>query len=377
MELQEYIANNQSYIQDFKDLGLKVHKNKSLSLVKYHYDKPPDPSDPDFAWKRYCRGAVIDTETHRVVCLPPAKAQEITGPSELPDDGDGETEYQALIDGTMINVFHHGGEWVLSTRSEIGGRNKWLPGDNGEKLSFRDMFYECISQSREEALAELNPALSYSFVMRHRANRNVSPIYQNEVYLVEVYSYGDTIRRVPLSEYPKDLFPLNESTDDREAFMSYHDNENVPPLPYHCKGYTVKMGSTSSSKRYKKMNPLFTRVQEMKGQTNNPFLNYIILRQSGNLKEYLKYFPESQLHYNEYRDKIHTLSNALYTMYKNTHVYKSDEIKDIPYYLRPLVYDIHGIYLRTKEPTTWLHIKEYIHNLEPKKLMFALNYMVK
>ena len=367
MELQEYIEENQSYIQDFKDLGLKVHKHRNLSLVKYHYDKPPDPTDPDFAWKRYCRGAVIDTETHRVVCLPPPKAVDI--PIQF-DSTTASTEYQALIDGTMINVFHHGGTWQISTRSEIGGRNKWLPGDNGTKLSFRDMFYECLPV---ESIEELDPELSYSFVMRHRYNRNVSPIYQNEAYLVEVYSYGDTIRRLPHSEYPTDKYLLNESTSDRETFLSYHDNENVPPLPYHCKGYTVKMGTA----RYKKVNPMFRRVQAMKGQTNNPFLNYIILRSSGDLKEYLTYFPESQLNYNEYRDKIHKLSNDLYTTYKNTHIYKSYEIKDIPYYIKPLIYDIHGIYLKTKVPTTWLHIKEYIYNLDPKKLMFAINYMEK
>ena len=368
MELQEYIANNPDYLQIFKECGLKVHKHKNLSLVKYHYDTPPDPAEADFAWKRYCRGAIIDTETHRIVCLPPPKAKEVQSQSGLPESSNA-TEYQALIDGTMINVFHHGGEWLLSTRSEIGGRNKWLPGDNGEKISFRDMFFECLSP---ESLEELDPECSYSFVMRHRSNRNVSPIYQNEAYLVEMYSYGDTIQRLPHSAYPEGVL-LNESVSNRETFMSYHENENVPPLPYHCKGYTVKIGM----KRYKRVNPMFNRVQDMKGQTNNPCLNYITLRQSGNLKEYLQYFPEAQLQFNGYRDNIHKLSNNLYTTYKNTHIYKSDEIKEIPYYLKPLIYDIHGIYLRTKQPTTWFDIKDYIYNLEPKKLMFALNYMAK
>jgi hypothetical protein len=371
MDLQEYIENNSDYLSKFKEHGLKVQKDKNLSLVKYHYDKPP-AVDSDFSWKRYCRGAVIDTDTHRVVCVPPAKAHEVRTKSEVPESPESseDTEYQVLIDGTMINVFHHGGKWRISTRSEIGGRNKWLPGDNGEKLSFRDMFFECLSP---ESVAELDPKLSYSFVMRHRSNRNVSPVYQNEAYLVEVYSYGDTIQRVPHSEYPRDVVLLNESVTDRETFMGYHENEKVPPMPYHCKGYTVKIGS----KRYKRVNPMFKRVQHMKGQTNNPCLNYIILRQSGNLKEYIQYFPEDQSQFNEYRDKIHTLSNDLYTTYKNTHIYKTDEIKDIPYYMKPLVYELHGIYLRTKQPTTWFDIKDYIYTMPPKKLMFSLNYMGK
>ena len=42
-----------------------------------------------------------------------------------------------LIDGTMINVFYKD-EWIISTRSEIGGYNKWT-----NKKSFRKLFEEC------------------------------------------------------------------------------------------------------------------------------------------------------------------------------------------------------------------------------------------
>ena len=360
MDLQEYIANNHDYIQQFKDHGLKVKKNKNLIIVKYHYDNPP--TDEGTSWKRYCRGVIIDTEKNRIVCLPPPKAIGIQSKSELPEYS-GTIEYQTLIDGTMINLFHHGGEWIVSTRSEIGGNNKWLPGEHSKKPSFKDMFFECVDKN---ALSELNQECSYSFVMRHRTNRNVSPIYQNEAYLVEIYSYGDTIRRLPRSEYPEIPILINDSETDRDKFMDYHENESIP---YHYKGYTVKMGDH----RYKKINPMFTKVQDMKGQTNNPFLNYISLRQSGDLKEYLRYYPENQLQFNGYRDKIHKLSNDLYTNYKNTHIHKTNE--NIPYHLKPLVYEIHGNYLRTKQPTTWYDIKNYIHKLPPKKLMFAINYM--
>ena len=74
------------------------------------------------------------------------------------------------------------------------------------------------------------------------------------------------------------------------------------------------------------------------------------------------------------RDKIHNLSNELYSTYKNVFIHKNTDKKDIPYHLNPLIYDIHKLYLKDKQPTTWEDIKNYIHNLPPKKLMFALNY---
>ena len=374
MDLQEHILQNTDYIQDFKDQGLRVRKYKKLIIVKYPYDNPPDPSDESFSWKRYCRGAVIDTETNTIICLPPPKATEIESHTEIPEIPDSfvyneseisdDTEYQVLIDGTMINLFYHDGEWLISTRSEIGGYNKWLPGEDSKKTSFKDMFYECLGK---DMLSELNPEHSYSFVMRHKDNRNVSPIHQNEAYLIDIYSYDTSIRRLSRSEYPEIKLLLNESITDSKVFTQHHENDQ--PLPYHCKGYTTTRGTY----RYNKINPLFTYVQEMKGQTNNPFLNYISLRQSRKLNEYLKYYPEHRLPFNTSRDKIHKLSNDLYTTYKNKHIYKT--IEDIPYHLKPFVYEIHGTYLRTKQPTTWYDIKDYIHNLPPKKLMFSLNYM--
>ena len=102
--------------------------------------------------------------------------------------------YEHLIDGTMINLFYANDEWIISTRSEIGGYNKW-----NNKKSFRQMFDECSQLDYET----LDKTMSYSFVMRHTENRNISPIHQNELFLVEVYEYKDNIiRRLSKSEYP-------------------------------------------------------------------------------------------------------------------------------------------------------------------------------
>ena len=52
---------------------------------------------------------------------------------------------------------------------------------------------------------------------------------------------------------------------------------------------------------------------------------------------------------------------------------KQIEKKDIPFALNPLIYDVHGIYLKEKQGISWERIKQYIHEIEPKKLCFALN----
>ena len=62
----------------------------------------------------------------------------------------------------MINLFYHQNEWLVSTRSEIGGYNKW----NNKKSFVLTMFDECSKLDYEL----LNKNMSYSFVMKHVEN---------------------------------------------------------------------------------------------------------------------------------------------------------------------------------------------------------------
>ena len=357
MELQNFINSHPNYISEFKKSSFKVRSFKDLKIVSHAYDQVPDFSSEEDRWKMFCRGAVINSE-HKIVCLPPAKSIEILNGKALPDLS-GE-EYESLIDGTMINLFFHGDQWLISSRSEIGGYNKW-----NNKKSFRQLFDDCANTLDYDTL---DKNCSYSFVLRHVENRNVSPIKQNDLHLVEMYRFtNDTIERLAKSEYPVNGYKINTSYNDRDEFMKMYSE---PVIPYQCKGFTIKCGSM----RYKWINPYFTEVKNLKINMNNHCLNYIELRRNGNLKKYLRYFPEHQHLFDGYREKIHELSNELYTIYKNVFIYKTADKKDIVYHLRPLVHDIHRNYLETKQPTTWTDIKQYIHSIPSKKLMFALNY---
>ena len=368
MDLQAFITNHTDYLSQFRKRNLHVYKKHPYILVKYKYTNPPLPDDPEFSWKRYCRGAVINTETNRVVCLPPPKAVEITSVSELPETTD-EVEYSVLVDGTMVNVFWSGTEWMICTRGEIGGYNRWLPGNTGNRKSFRQMFEEC--GMTKEVLDTLPKQYSYSFLMRHKENRNVSPIKMNQAILVEAYQYEDTIKRLNTDDYVSEKITVSYVPSNSQPISCFGENVVIPT--YKCKGYTVKYKHS----RYKYINPAFAHVKRLKdlGDSNNPYLNYLQIRQSGRLKEYLKYFPENVVDFTHYRDKIHSLTNDLYTNYKNVNVTKTKDKKEVPFHLKPFVYEIHGKYLETKQPTTWNDVKDYIYHLPPKRLMFALNRM--
>ena len=354
MELQNYINSHPSYISDFRKLGFKVNSFKQLKIISYPYDNPPDGSE---LWKMFLKGAVV-SPNNKILCLGPVKATDL-GPDPIEPTLNGQITYEHLIDGTMINLFHYNDEWLISTRSEIGGYNKWA-----NKKSFKQMFDECSKLDYDI----MDKNMSYSFVMRHVENRNVSPIRENELILVEVYQYTENdIIRLDKCDYPDNIYSKNESYTDNEFLKMYEG----PVINYATKGFTIKCGSL----RYKWINPYFNEVKNLKINMNNHLLNYIELRRNGNLKKYLRYYPEHQHLFNNYKEKLHLLSNDLYTMYKNVFVHKSTDKNEIPYHMKPMIYDIHRNYLDTKEPTTWQHIKDYIHTIPSKKLVFAMNYL--
>ena len=356
MELQTYINTHENYISDFKKLGFKVNSYKNLRIVSYPYDKKTEYNSQDDIYKLYLKGAVIDINTNRVICLPPIKSLDISTEGENQDGA----IYQSLIDGTMINLFYHGDKWIISTRSEIGGYNKWT-----NKKSFRQMFDECCELDCDS----LDKNMSYSFIMKHIENRNVSPVNNNELILVEVYNFSeDNVKKLEREEYPELNCTIHDSYTDREEFMNLFQG---PVIPYYIKGYTVKYDNL----RYKWINPYFEEVRNLKINMNNHLLNYIELRRNGNLKKYLRYYPEHNHLFNNYKEKLHDLSNDLFTTYKNVFVHKNIDKKEIPYHLNPLVYDIHGRYLKTKVPTNWESVKDYIHTVPNKKLVFAMNYL--
>ena len=136
MELQSYITENTDYLSKFKEHKLYVRKNKQLGIciVKCHYDRTYDyKSNP---WMKYCRGAVIDILKNKLVCIPPQKAVDTylidipemlyTPPNkvigklqDVIDNYSEEYTYEPLFDGTMVNMFYHNDEWMISTRCSI------------------------------------------------------------------------------------------------------------------------------------------------------------------------------------------------------------------------------------------------------------------
>lgn len=381
MDFQNFINNNNDYIQQFKKLNLIVKKYSHINLIIVKYKKNFNYDFINFPWIKYCKGAIINTKNNKIICLPPLISTTIENDipfiTNLMLGPHNDEIYQTLIDGTMINVFFHNNEWFISTRSFIGAKNKF-----SNDISFKSMWDECFNQ-----YDELNKNHSYSFVLQHINNRNITSHTQNKVTLVEEYSYENNSDYDPLFMAPAGVSPknnvninninLNNHNYSFDVIKSLNKNDiqnlnNIFAIPnnFQNKGYTIKYNNV----RYNYINQYFNIASQLKGNFNNKLHLFLSLKNKNKDFEYLQFFPEDKQIFIEYKNKIQFIINDIYNKYVNMFIYKNITIKDIPYQIKPIVHNIHKNYLNTQNNTSFNYVKKYFYNLPHKKIMFIYNY---
>lgn len=356
-------------ILNSKNLVVKSFPKLGLYLVKYDKEKC-DMTDPDVM---KCRGIIMSMDNNNVVCYPPEKSLSIQRFLEIVDFNDNgwdKVVIQDFIDGTMINVFYFKDQWILSTRSCIGGNNRWL-----SLRSFKDLFTESSGNIDFE---NLNKECCYTFVLRHNDNRIVKEYAASGISLVcarqiDTNDKEQVITNLDIKEIHKELVSKNVKVDIPEVFVfdSYEDAFNsVSSSNYQEQGYVLNINNIRSKIRNKN----YDWARNLKGNTNNLKFRYIELRQNGAINDYLAYFPEHTDLFNSYQSDLFATTQALHQSYIDLHVKKTKNIKQISYEFRPLCYQLHGIHLETRRPTTFAKVKNFFNALDPKQQLFTINF---
>ena len=184
MEINEYLNSVNDLSELYKIDNVKCSKQNDLYILKYEYNTLNNTD----SWKKYCKGLIIN-KNKKIVMLPPMKANEVYL-NDLNKFNLDEISFEELLDGIMINIFYDINQncWKMSTRSQINGKNTWKGGN------FEELFKECYFDFNYEKL-DINK--TYSFLMKHKKNRIISPIIKNMIILVEVRD-SNTLEKIDL-----------------------------------------------------------------------------------------------------------------------------------------------------------------------------------
>jgi hypothetical protein len=288
-----------------------------------------------------------------------------------------------FIEGTMINVFYnmHTSSWQIATRNTVGAEVSFY---NGSK-PFKQMFTEACAHNKFD-IRNLNPLFSYSFVLQHPENRIVIPFKHPQLYLVAVYRISQTENGITV--YEEDINKVKSSglqVDTtvqfpvRYEFTSYTeliDKFASSNTPYNIMGIIVKNMETGERTKFR--NPIYEEVRHLKGNQPKLQYQYLCLRHSGKLPEFLKYYPETKVQMSQYRDQVHMFTNTLHKNYISCYVKKEKALKEFSDQYRTHMYKIHEQYINELRPKQ-LYVSNtvvirYVNSLDPSLLMFCLNY---
>ena len=346
MEIQNYINQNEDYLIKFKNMNLKINKYNVLGLylIKY-YDKTVID---DFT--KLFKSVIIDQKTNKVVSVAPMKSIKYDHEILLEKD----TKISRMYDGTMINVFYHNNEWTLATRSFIGAKNYW---NKNSKKSFKDMFNECFNQ-----YDELDKTHSYSFVLQHKDNSNITPIIENKVILIE--EYDSELNKIDLNEN-KYTFKCVKT------YKNYHElKKGELDIEKYDKGYNI----FKDNKRFVHITDDYKYIFDLKPNQNNKLFIFLTLYKQRKLNEYLKVYKDDKELFEVYKNKYEIMRNELYSNYCNHFIKKNIVTKDVPFQLKPIIHELHKIHKSTGQKINYKLINDYLKNLNIKRLTFILNY---
>lgn len=294
---------------------------------------------------------------------------------------------EEFIEGTMINVFFDpkygaNGCWQIATRNTVGADVSFYKWSN---MTFNQMFLEaCISNNFN--IQTLNPKYCYSFVLQHPANRIVVPINKPQLYLVAVYEIiqkdeNVTIVEEQLSEVKKGglwhltgvRFPEIYEFESYSALIKKFASGNTP---YDIMGIIVKNRETGERTKFR--NPIYEEVRHLRGNQPKLQYQYLCLRHSGKLPEFLKYYPEMKEEMSKFREQVHMFTDNLHKNYISCYVKKEKALREYSDQYRTHMFKIHEHFINDLRPkglyVTNTEVIKYVNNLHPSLLMYCLNF---
>lgn len=378
------IVKNNSIDNKYIDISEYTTKSKEkYRIIKYNKNLLSIDLVPIYGLLR----SVIINSNNKIVSFAPPKSINTDKFMEKYPKPSSKIIAEEFVEGTMINVFFdrnsgENGLWRIATKSTVDGFSKFF--STSEK-TFNAMFTEACFKNNL-IISGLNPLFCYSFVLQHPDNRIVLPINKCELYLVDVFKIEQTENNISIFHENLDSvrqfgfwnntfvkFPERYTFDSYSELIEKYASANTS---YNIVGVMIK--NLETGERCKIRNPIYEEVKQLRGNQSKLQFQYLHLRQTGKVNEFLKYYPEMRKELSLYRDQVHLFTNTLYSNYISCYVKKEKPLREYNGQYRTHMFKLHEKYINelmpNKQYVTNTIVINYVNNLPPALLMFSLNY---
>ena len=378
-------VSTETNILKLNSIECKKSNDQKYSVIRYLKEFLSLDVIPTYG---LCRSVIINSK-HKVVGFAPPKSTPSDTFIKMYPEKNENLIAEEFVEGTMINVFWDpaigvAGGWEISTRNTVGAASSFFKGKN---KTFRDMFLEA-AKVNNLLLEHLNKEFCYSFVLQHPDNRIVVPFKKPTLYLIALYSIQIVDNDVCVYSYPIDnvkkfnwgptiinfpqIYEWNAYSDLIEKYASMNTSYDV---------LGVVVYNNQTGERMKIRNPVYEQVRSLRGNQPKLQYQYICLRKSGKVSEFLKFYPENKKEFSTFRDQIHMFTNTLFSNYMSCYVKKEKPLINFSEQYRTHMFNIHKIYMDDlREKKLFVNntiVKNFVNNLHPTLLMYSLNFQMR
>jgi len=309
------------------------------------------------------------------------------------------------VEGVMINLFYDARNqgWEIATKSGVGGYYHYYPTVQNHpsfirkpvlKMTFREMFLEALGLLSPTSLgftgmewfAHLDKRYSYSFVLQHPENKITVDVERAKIFLVAVYQMdGMRIIQIPPHVYESWSLFLNSASriefpqkhcgqydDLAREFCSPHTNNRNPGLVFW---------NWSTGDRCVLENPCYNDMKRAMNMNPSLHYQYLCVSRINKVADFYRYFPLYKKQCSHMGDLENKFVGELHQIYLQVNVYKNIKLDDVSAKYHNHLEVLHKIYYlpllgsnASKPKITKEVVRNYLHSLEPRELMYALYY---
>lgn len=364
------------------DAGGKLRVAEQGGLAVVRYDKNSQETTAQF------RSVVWDVSANLPVCVAPFRANE-----GMPPMGVQFTAVEDFADGCMVNAWVSGSGLQISTRTRVGGGNKFY-----SDKTFGQLFDECLATTPLKTRDALKDCLEglrtdvagvsafASFVLQHPEHRVVAKFASPGLHVVHTgYTLADgtvhiseravnwpqSLARLQVSNYPPKNFGAESEVDDLLR-------NTAAQRGWRWQGLVFKDGTGA---RWRVRTPTYTMLRQLRGGEATPLERFFRLRAEHQVVDYLKHYGEDREAFWGYEQALRSRTADVLLAYTDVHKAHTVAFKDLPEALRPAVYLLHVMWrdeLRPKGFSVRLQnaiaVVNKLRGFEKKRLMEAAPY---
>jgi len=270
----------------------------------------------------HVRGIIVDTANQKIVCrsfdyTPEAVSTDLERVEKLiPSDGFASNIFYRGCEGTVIRLYHFGGEWHIATHRKINAERSYWTGP-----TFGELFRKLCKFDYDG----LDMSKCYIFLLSDDSNRLVYRIPDSgQLLLLGVYN-RETDDFMPKCDHP-DLtgvkHPERVVVNDLEQLHLLVTDESTNSFD---KAGIIVFDSEKSSSPVKIVNEMYNGIRNSRGNEPNLRARYIHTRGTNECTTLRDWFTDEsyQTVFNGAETEVEALVKELHSMYIRRYIKKN------------------------------------------------------